>query len=105
MGDKETIAESFYTRSPRVWVERNDAVRIPGATLSVVVHNPTGDTTLMTIKSGPDGSFSLDLPETLPKGAVLVVTADDHEPYVLPLDEKPPAFIERGFILKKKKKA
>lgn len=105
MEDKGTIVESFCTRSPRGWVEREDAVRLPSATLSVVVPNPGGELTVITIQSGPDGSFLLELPQDLPKGTVLRVSAVDHEPYVYRLDEKPPAYIELGFVLKKKQKA
>ncbi|VTU00712.1 unnamed protein product [Gemmataceae bacterium] len=99
------IGESYPTRSPRTHTEDERFVPIPGATLSVVVRNPAGDTTLLTIKSGADGRFLLELPEGLPKGSALIVSAVDHEPYVEWLDEKPPGYIERGFILKKKKKA
>lgn len=80
-------------------------VPIPNATLSVVIPNPEGEkTTLTTIKSGPDGSFLLELPEKLPAGSVLIVSANGYDPFVQKLQEEPYSYHMLSFVLKKKKK-
>ncbi|MFO0822266.1 MAG: hypothetical protein U0792_03980 [Gemmataceae bacterium] len=98
----EEISESYSLNSP---ASDPRFVPIRNATISVEVRKSAGNLILSTTKSGPNGSFLLELPDQLPAGSVLIVSTDDHEPFVKQLDERPPGYLVLTFVLKKKKKA